>query len=384
MQAQRLEVVSRLTGGLAHDFNNLLQVLLGNAEILIDGLAENPRLRRWADMSKIAAERGAELTRRLMAFARRQMLEPSQVDANGLLMGMTDTLGHLLGDRQLTLDLAEDLWPAMVDRTQLESAIVSIAINARDAMPAGGNFVVTTANRELTEDDCIYEDELMPGRYIAIMLADNGVGMSAEVLKRCCEPFFTTKDVGAGSGLGLSMVYGFLKQSDGHLTIASAPGAGTTVSLYLPWAGVEKLPSEPSALLSPQVLPRGAETVVVVEDDPLVRRYVCQQVAAFGYAVIECADAAAALAVLRRGETADLLFSDILMPGGMDGIALAAEARRLRPGLKVLLTTGDAQGSAARTVDLAGEELLAKPYRREDLAAALRTALDKPPPASPA
>lgn len=376
MQSQRLEVVSRLTGGLAHDFNNLLQVLLGNAEILMDGLSENPRLRRWAEMSKIAAERGAELTRRLMAFARRQMLEPAEVDVNALLIGMSDSLRHILGERHLTLDLTEDLWPATVDAAQLESAVANAAINARDAMPAAGHFLVTTANRELSHEDCIYEDELTPGRYVLVSLADDGVGMSTEVLKRCCEPFYTTKGIGAGSGLGLSMIYGFLKQSDGHLTIASAPGKGTTLNFYLPWAGAARRVAEPAGPMRSRALPNGDETVLVVEDDPLVRRYVCQQIADLGYAVVECADAAAALDVLRRGERIDLLFSDILMPGGMDGIALAAEARRLCPDLRVLLTTGDAQGSTERAVDLAGEEMLAKPYRREDLADALRTVLE--------
>ncbi len=378
VQAQRLEIVSRMTGGIAHDFNNLLQVVLGNAEILIEGLRDNPALRRWAEMTKVAADRGAELTRRLMAFARRQMLEPAEVNVNRLVLSMSDSLRRSLGDRQLVVDLADDLWPAMVDPGQLENAIISLTLNACDAMPDGGRLMIATANRELSGDDCHEIEDLSPGRYVTISIVDSGIGMTAEVLKRCCEPFFTTKDVGAGSGLGLSMVYGFVKQSDGHMTISSKPGAGTTVILYMPCASdlpAEEQASGPSAT---RALPGGIETVLVVEDDPLVRGYVCRQVSDLGYAVIECADANAALMAFRRREEVDLLFSDIFLSGDMDGIVLAEEARRLRPGLKVLLTSGDASGSAGDASRLAGHQVLAKPYRREELAATLRAVLEGP------
>ncbi len=376
VQAQRMDIVSRMTGGIAHDFNNLLQVMLGNAEILIDGLADNPQLRRWAEMTKIAADRGAELTRRLMAFARRQMLDPSEVDVNRLIMSMSDTLRSSLGDIQLTVDAAEDLSLALVDPVQLENAIINLALNSRDAMSNGGRLMIATANRELRPQDCEGIEDLTPGRYVVVTIVDSGIGMTADVLKRCCEPFFTTKDVGAGSGLGLSMVYGFTKQSNGHLTISSKPGGGTTVILYLPSAGANA-PDQDAPILSVSgALPGGIETVLVVDDDPLVRRYVCQQISNLGYAVIECADSTAALMALRRGEEVDLLFSDLLMPDGMDGLTLVAEARRIRPGLKVLLTSGDAHGSAGDKSRLAGYALLAKPYRKDELAAMLRSIID--------
>jgi len=376
VQAQRMEVVSRMTGGIAHDFNNLLQVVLGNAEILVEGLRENSALRRWAEMTKIAADRGAELTRQLMACARRQILEPRAVDVNRLLSSMTDTLRRSLDGKLLALDLADDLWPAMVDAGQLENAILSLTLNACDAMPDGGRLMIVTANREVSQGDCHEVEGLTPGRYVALSLADSGVGMTAEVLKRCCEPFFTTKDVGAGSGLGLSMVYGFVKQSDGHMTISSRSGAGTTVMLYLPCAVGAVAAAGPAQSLEPASA-GGLERVMIVEDDPLVRGYVCQQVSDLGYAVIECADGNAALMALSRSEAVDLLFSDIHMPGEIDGIALAEEARRLRPGLKVLLTSGNAGGFDDADRRIAGFDVLAKPYHREELAATLRRAIDR-------
>ncbi len=371
-QSQRLEIVSRMTGGIAHDFNNLLQVVLGNAEILIDGLRENPSQRRWADMIKIAAERAAELTRRLMAFARRQMLEPAETDINRLLLSITDDLRRTLGDCPLVLDLADDLWPAMVDPAQLESAVLNLAVNARDAMKNGGRLMVATANRVLEPEDCLESDGLVPGNYATVSIVDSGIGMTPDVLRRCCEPFFTTKEVGEGSGLGLSMVYGFVKQSDGHLTISSRPGAGTTVILYLPcaedtrWRPAQPFMQDEAAKIG------SAKTVLVVEDDLLVRGYVCQEIVNLGYAVIECADGNAALLALKRGACPDLLFSDIRLPAGLDGVALAGEARRMLPSLAVLLTSGDASGSAAEESRRAGYDLLAKPYRREELASALR------------
>ena len=375
VQAQRLEIVSRMTGGIAHDFNNLLQVVLGNSEILMDGLRDNPKLARWAEMTKTAADRGAELTRRLMAFARRQILDPAEVDVNRLLLAMSDTLRRTLGDKSLVVDLAEDLRPALVDPGQMENALLSLTINACDAMRDGGRLTIATANRELAEDECGEMEGIAPGPYVTVSLADNGVGMTPDVLKRCCEPFFTTKDVGAGSGLGLSMVYGFVKQSDGHMTIASRPGRGTTVVLYLPCAVPQAAPAPTSAARG-DVLPGGMETVMVVEDDPLVRGYVCRQVSDLGYKVIECPDGDAALRALRSGDEVDLLFTDILMPGDLDGIALAEAARRLRPGVKVLLTSGDASGSAGDERRLGGYDVLAKPYRREELAAALRAVIE--------
>ncbi|MFN4282025.1 MAG: PAS domain-containing protein [Alphaproteobacteria bacterium] len=376
VQAQRLEIVSRMTGGIAHDFNNLLQVVLGNSEILMDGLRDNPKLARWAEMTKTAADRGAELTRRLMAFARRQMLDPAEVDVNRLLLSMSDTIRRTLGDKTLVVDLAPDLRPALVDPGQMENALLSLAINASDAMAEGGRLLIATANRELAQDECGEMDGIAPGRYVTVSLADNGVGMTPDVLRRCCEPFFTTKDVGAGSGLGLSMAYGFVKQSDGHMTIASRPGAGTTVVLYLPSAVPQSARTSAPAARGETLL-GGMETVMVVEDDPLVRGYVCRQVSDLGYVAIECADPDEALAALRSGDAVDLLFTDILMPGDLDGIALAEAARRLRPGLKVLLTSGDASGSAGEERRLAGYDILAKPYRRDELAATLRAVIDR-------
>jgi PAS domain S-box-containing protein len=376
VQTQRMEIVSRMTGGIAHDFNNLHQVVLGNAEILIEGLRDDTALRRWAEMTKVAAERGAELTRQLMAFARRQMLDPSKVGVNGLLSSMADKLRLSLDKRTLALDLADDLCLAMVDAGQLETAILSLTLNACEAMPQGGRLSIATANRELSADDCHEDDGLTPGRYVALSFADDGVGMTADVLKRCCEPFFTTKDVGAGSGLGLSMVYGFVKQSDGHMTISSRPGAGTTVTLYLPCAdgapaaAADELPHGPEPS-------DGRKTVLVVDDEPLVRGYVCRQLSDLGYGVIECADVKAALTALGSAEAIELLFSDINMPGEIDGVGLAEAAVRMRPGIKVLLTSGNPGSFEGEGGDrLAGFDVLAKPYRRAALAAALRRAID--------
>lgn len=373
-QAQKMEAIGHLTGGVAHDFNNLLTVILGSAESLSEKLADQPGLRQHAALVMSAAERGAGLTQSLLAFARRQPLEPKPTDVNRLARQMETLLRRTLGE---PIDLRFALGPAvsaaMVDGGQLETAILNLAINARDAMSSGGVLLVETADIELDAGVAGRRNELPPGRYVMIAVSDTGSGMPPEVLARAFEPFFTTKGLGAGTGLGLSMVYGFAKQSGGHVELYSEPGQGTTVKLYLPRAGEAAV--EPTA--EPAQVERGAgESILVVEDDDLVRAHVEDELVALGYAVISAHNGAAALEVLGSAAVIDLLFTDVVMPGGMSGAELARTAATLRPGLPVLFTSGfteDALMSSGRLEP--GVLLLAKPYRRLDLAAKLRAAL---------
>ncbi|MFO1059652.1 MAG: PAS domain S-box protein [Dongiaceae bacterium] len=372
-QAQKMETIGQLTGGVAHDFNNLLTVILGNAEDLADELKGEPRLRELAEMTRIAAERGAELTKRLLAFARRQALDPRATDLNALLGGIEGLLRRTLGeDIAIQLARAPGLWPAQIDATQLEAAVLNLCVNARDAMPGGGRLTIETANAPLDLAYAGSHPDLQPGDYVMIAITDTGTGMPAEVAARAFEPFFTTKEVGRGSGLGLSMVYGFAKQSGGHVKIYSEPGHGTVVKLYLPRASSpEPLPAPSQAVES-----RGAGTILAVEDDELVRRHVEGLLSGLGYRVIAAADGPSALSVLRGGEPIDLLFTDVVMPGGMDGGALAEAAQALRPGLPVLFTSGYTEHGIVHHGRLEpGIHLLAKPYRRQELAAKLRELL---------
>jgi PAS domain S-box-containing protein len=375
-QAQKMETVGQLTGGVAHDFNNLLTVILGNAEDLADELKDDPQLLELAEMTRIAAERGAELTKRLLAFARRQALDPRPTDVNALLGSIEGLLRRTLGE-DIAIELVRDtgLWPALADATQLEAAVLNLCVNARDAMPAGGRLTIETANSSL---DDVYADahpELQPGEYVKIAVTDTGSGMPPEVVARAFEPFFTTKEVGRGSGLGLSMVYGFVKQSGGHVKIYSEPGHGTVVKLYMPRAralgAVEAVPKLPEM--------RGTGTILAVEDDELVRRRVEGQLAALGYKVIAAHDGPSALAVLRGQEPIDLLFTDVVMPGGMDGGELAEAARALRPELPVLFTSGYTERGIVQRGRLEpGIHLLNKPYRRQELAEKVREMLRPP------
>ncbi|MGB9631954.1 MAG: PAS domain S-box protein [Chloroflexaceae bacterium] len=373
-QAQRLEAVGQLTGGVAHDFNNLLTVMLGNAELLSEALAGNPDLKPLAEMISAAAQRGSALTHHLLAFARRQVLDPRVVDINSLIRGMDGLIRRTLGEHiEIRLFSASDLWRAQVDPVQLESALLNLCINARDAMPKGGTLTIETANVLLDQHYVERSTEVTPGDYVLIAVSDTGTGIAPEHLPRVWEPFFTTKEKGKGSGLGLSMVYGFVKQSRGHVTIYSEPGRGTTVKLYLPRT-VEDVAGYETGIEG--AWPGGNETILLVEDDEAVRHFARQQLTSLGYRVLEAVTGPEALEIIGIGEEIDLIFTDIVMPGGMSGRELVEAARQVRPGLKVLYTSGYAENVIVHHGRLdPGVLLLSKPYRRADLARKVREAL---------
>ncbi|MFQ3661731.1 MAG: PAS domain S-box protein [Chloroflexaceae bacterium] len=373
-QAQRLEAVGQLTGGIAHDFNNLLTVILGNAELLSEALAGNPDLHTLAEIISAAAQRGSALTQHLLSFARRQALDPRAVDVNQLISGMDGLIRRALGEHiEIRLILAPDLWPALVDPAQLESALLNLCINARDAMPTGGALTIETTNVVLDPEYADRHTEVIPGAYVLVAVSDTGMGIPPEHLPHVFEPFFTTKEKGKGSGLGLSMVYGFVKQSQGHITIYSEPGQGATVKLYLPRT-VEEVASYDAT--ADDTCSGGQETILLVEDDEAVRHFARQQLMSLGYAVVEAATGPSALEILRARDDIDLIFTDIVMPGGMSGRELVEAARLLRPGLKALYTSGYAENVIVHHGRLdPGVVLLSKPYRRADLARKVREAL---------
>jgi PAS domain S-box-containing protein len=376
-QGERLRAVGELTGGIAHDFNNLLTVILGNTELLAEELEDRPTAQSLALVAQGAAENAAELTKRLLAFSRRQALDARATDIGGLVRGMKALLRRTLGEH-IDIRIVEPagLWQALVDPPQLESAILNLCINARDAMPAGGTLTIEVANVDLDASYAEIDAELQPGPYVMVAISDTGTGMSPEVLARAFDPFFTTKEVGKGSGLGLSMVWGFVKQSKGHVKIYSEPGLGTTVKLYLPRAGAEA--GRGAAHGRPAGMLRGSERILLVEDDELVRAHVAMQLEQLGYRVACAGSGPEALATLARDQDFDLLFTDIVMPGGMNGRQLAEEARRRLPGLRVLFTSGYTEQAMLHQGSLgAGMRLLAKPYRRQELALRVREALDE-------
>ncbi|MEX2481276.1 MAG: PAS domain S-box protein [Gammaproteobacteria bacterium] len=377
-QSQKLEAVGQLTGGVAHDFNNLLTVILGNAEILSDSLTDQQQLRLLAEMTATAAERGAELTNRLLAFARQQALQPQAVDINRLAAGMENMIRRTVSE-EIDIEFVRTggLWLAEVDPGQLEAALLNLVINARDAMPDGGRLTVETANATLDDAYAAAQQEVRAGQYVMIAVSDTGAGMGEETLGKAFEPFFTTKGLGKGSGLGLSMVYGFVKQSGGHARIYSEPGQGTTVKLYLPRATAPARPIAPKLHDSDDS--HGDEHVLVVEDDPLVRDHVVAQLEALGYRVTAANDGPAALTIIEQETHIDLLFTDVVMPGGLSGRQLADAAQQIRPHLKVLFTSGYSKNAIVHHGRLdRGVELLGKPYRRQELAAKVRKVLDGP------
>ena len=375
-QAQKLEAVGQLTGGIAHDFNNILTVILGNAEMLADMLEPGP-LQQMAAMAVSAAERGADLTNRLLAFSRRQALEPKVVDMNQLIAGMDALLRHVLNeDIETEVVRAAGLSPVEIDPGQLETAILNLAINARDAMPHGGRLTLETARTRLDADYAGANPDVMPGDYVLLSVSDTGCGMEQEVLRRVFEPFFTTKEVGKGSGLGLSMVYGFVRQSGGHAKIYSEPGEGTSIKLYFPVSS-QRLAQSTTSEFSHD-LPTGSEHILVVEDDKLVQTNLVSQLLELGYQV-SCADnGPAALDMLQRHPDIALLFTDVVMPGGMNGRQLADRARTLRSDLPVLFTSGYTENAIVHHGRLdQGVHLLGKPYRRQDLAQKVRKVLSE-------
>jgi PAS domain S-box-containing protein len=376
-QAQKMETVGQLSGGIAHDFNNLLTVILGNAEALALRLKAREDLRHLADNIANAAERGAQLTQRLLAFSRRQMLQPTAVDCNALVDTMQVLLHRTLReDIDLRVRTAAHPVFALVDLAQLESAILNLALNAQDAMPRGGTLTLAIEEIELDADSLSPAGDVRAGRYVSIGVTDDGTGMNSDTLARVFEPFFTTKEVGKGSGLGLSMVYGFVKQSNGHVTIYSELGLGTSVRLYLPVAETHEN-AAPRPLETP-LHSSGDEAVLVVEDDPFVRSHVIGSLESLGYRVMVAGDGREALTMLQGGARPALLFTDVVMPGGINGWQLAEEARRIAPGMKVLFTSGYPQESLASRGQVDPDaRILTKPYRKAELARRVREALDE-------
>jgi PAS domain S-box-containing protein len=375
-QAQKMETIGQLTGGIAHDFNNILTVITGTIEILEEGVAEDESLAAIARMIDEAALRGAELTQRLLAFARRQPLQPRNTDINTLIVDTAKLLRPTLGEHvEIESALEDDAWPALVDPSQLSNALINLAVNARDAMPVGGKLVLETGNVRLDEAYTSTYDDVAPGPYVMIAVSDTGHGIPAAIRDKVFEPFFTTKGVGKGTGLGLSMVYGFVKQSNGHIKIYSEEGHGTTIKIYLPRAGEQAGEAAAEAAVA---LKGGSETILVVEDDPLVRSYVATQLNGLGYTTLTAANAAEALEYIDGVKDFDLLFTDVIMPGSLNGRQLADEAVRRRPGLKVLYTSGYTENAIVHHGRLdPGVLLLAKPYRKSDLARMVRIALGR-------
>jgi PAS domain S-box-containing protein len=374
-QAQKMETVGQLSGGIAHDFNNLLTVIVGNAEHLSDQLKSRQDLRRFADDICQAGERGAELTQRLLAFSRRQLLKPRAIDCHDLLDSMQKLLRRTLRENiEIKTAFHPGIILAYADRAQLESAVLNLALNAQDAMPAGGHLTVSTTLASLDDHYRSQHPEVEPGEYALIAVTDDGEGMTAEVAARAFEPFYTTKEVGKGSGLGLSMVYGFVKQSNGHVSIYSEPGLGTTVRIYLPHVA----PNAPGAQIPPaeEAIPKGHETILVAEDDPFVRSSVILRVESLGYQVIAAVNGNDALSKLRAHPEIAMLFTDIVMPGGMSGWELADQARQIRPGLPVVYSSGYALETLVKEGRAPEQSIiLTKPYRKSELAHRLREAL---------
>jgi len=371
--AQKMEAIGQLTGGIAHDFNNMLTVITGTIDILIAGVADRPALATIAKMIDAAATRGADLTRQLLAFARKQPLRPRETDINALVADTAKLLRPALGEQiRIESTLAAETWAAMIDPTQLSTALLNLAFNARDAMPNGGTLTLATENVNLDEAYARTNLEVTPGPYVMIAVADTGSGIPPALRDKVFEPFFTTKDIGKGTGLGLSMVYGFVKQSGGHIRIESEEGRGTTFELFLPRSlGAEA--SEPAPVATVQ---GGHETILVVEDDALVRKTVIAHIESLGYATIAAASAAQALALVEQGVVFDLLFTDVVMPGGMNGRGLAEEVAKRRPGTRVLYTSGYTEKAIVHDGRIDPDiALLNKPYRKAELAQKIREAL---------
>ena len=376
-QAQKMEMVGQLSGGIAHDFNNLLTVIVGNAEYLSEQLKSRLDLRQLADDICHAGERGAELTRRLLAFSRRQLLRPRAIDCHELIASTCKLLKRTLRENiEVTTAFNADAIFAFADSGQLESAVLNLALNAQDAMAAGGRLTISTGIASLDDNDQGVHPDIESGEYAMIAVTDNGEGMTSDVAARAFEPFFTTKEVGKGSGLGLSMVYGFVKQSNGHVSIYSEPGLGTTVRIYLPNVTLNGSRSSSQPAADEDALPRGNETILVVEDDPFVRSSVILRVESLGYKVVLAVDGREAVMKLRTNPEIDMLFTDIVMPGGMSGWEVAELALQMRPGLPTVFTSGYAlealvdQGRAPMK-----SIVLTKPYRKAELAHRLREAL---------
>ena len=385
-QAQKMEAVGQLTGGIAHDFNNILQVIHGNLELArailrreAAGAASaeaREQLLKAVDTAQKSSRSASQLVQRLLAFSRQQTLQPTAIDANRLVADMTEMIARTLGETiRVETRLAADLWPTYADRSQLETALLNLVVNARDAMPQGGSLSIETRNVELDDG---YAADIVPGAYVMLSVTDTGCGIPEALLGKVFEPFFTTKGTGKGSGLGLSMVYGFVKQSGGHVRLSSPPGKGTTVTIWLPRCPDGVVPAARPASAGGEILPHAkpGETVLVVEDNEDIRRLAVSTLESLGYRVLRAHDGPSALRLVQSADGAriDLLFADVVLPGGMSGGVLADTLRGLRPGMPVLLTSGYSQHPVGTHDGVA--RLLDKPYTFENLARSVRQALD--------
>ena len=378
---QKLDAVGQLTGGIAHDFNNLLAVIVGSLE-MIRGSLETPgefprtKVQRLLKTAEAATDRGTRLTRQLMTFARRSTLQPETVMVDAAIRACEPFLRRALGEA-IAFRLGSDpaLWPCRIDPVQFEAAILNLVVNARDAMPDGGVLDIAAVNVTVAAPLLERSGEVAPGDYVCIRVTDSGIGMSPDIAARAFEPFFTTKDVGRGTGLGLSQVYGFVKQSDGHIGLETEPGRGTSFRLYLPRSAPTRA-AEPIAQPPHGALPTGTETVLVVEDNPQVRELATTTISGLGYHVLEASTGKDALDILQRNGTVDLLFSDIVLPDGMNGFELVSKARALHTGLRALMTSGYANANRPGS-EQPDVPVLLKPYRRNELAEQIRLALDQ-------
>lgn len=376
-QSQKMDALGQLTGGIAHDFNNLLTVILGNIDELLDYLKDKPEsIRSQADVIRLAGERAAELTHRLLAFARRQPLDPRTIDVNALVSEVKQLLSRTVPENiNIELVSSQTHCAAMVDPHELQNALINLALNARDAMPDGGKLTIETDLVDV-DDDYAVRNDLTPGHYALVVVSDTGHGMPAELIEKVFDPFFTTKAEGKGSGLGLAMVYGFAKQSNGHVKIYSEPGEGTSVRLYLPAADESGLPSQADEV-NPARNKGGSERVLLVEDDDLVRQFTLTCLRQLGYQVTECSTGEDAISHLNDGATFDLLFTDVVLAGGMSGKQVAQQALQLQPSLKVLYMSGYTENAIVHHGRLdPGVHLLNKPFRLGTLAEKLRQVLE--------
>jgi len=377
-QAQKMKAVGQLTGGVAHDFNNLLGVILGNLELIEEGLGDEQKLKRLVAQALAAADRGAALTSRLLAFSRQNSLQPQAANLNHSTESMSDLIRRALGE---TIDVRvvtePDLWDCEVDASQLENALLNLVVNARDAMPNGGSLCIETENVDLSDEFAAVQVGVPPGHYVALSVSDTGVGIPKEILPRVFDPFFTTKEIGKGSGLGLAMVHGFVKQSRGGVRIYSEAGRGTTVKLYFPRTQSSVQPQPPRAVDAAEPRGRG-EVILVVEDDADLRTLAIAHLDALSYRRLDAATGEAALELIKAHERINLLLTDVILPGGMSGVELAVEAQKICPGLRVLYMSGFTHNifmeSAMSEEDA---DLLQKPFRRIELAQRVREALDR-------
>ncbi len=374
-QAQKMEAVGQLTGGVAHDFNNILMVIMANVEMLQEDESLPPAHRDMLDSIATSGQRAAEMTRRLLAFSRKQRLEPQPTNLNDLVAGIDKLLRRSLGEQiEIEAILSDDLWTTSIDRSQLEAAVINLCVNARDAMPDGGRLLIETANTELDHEYASHNPGVVPGQYVELAVSDTGAGIPPELLSKVLEPFFTTKGVGKGTGLGLSMVYGFIKQSNGHIKIYSEVGHGTTIRMYLPRSDA---PAEGEAVNTAPALPRGSERILLVEDDQQVLGAVSAQLRSLGYAVTETGGGQDALDRLEQGESFDLILTDLVMPG-IDGPQLAKIVAERWSRMKVVFISGYSEHAAIRHSRIAANaRIVSKPFRKIDLARQIREALDQ-------